>query len=1004
VINISFTNFELDLTKINEKPRLYVCRPDKTTIGILLSYFGLKWNPKISQISQLDFSIFTDIEINHKLVRNNNFDLLKYKYLIRYEYMNYIEYFVINTIEDSSDQDSFIKNINCYSLAFNLTDEIITYSNTDTDYSKNGTQILEILLDNTVWTVGSVSSDIDLKYLQFNFSSKTCLDCLYEAATSFSALLQFDTINYTVSLSNDLTSIENIENIANSSNYGLVLDYGKYIDTLSFRPNSDSFCTHLKVFGQNGLTINSVNITGGAELTNYQFFMFPFTRDNEGNILQHSYYMSDNLCIAIEEYNSKIFTYEGQFETLTTNKISLQETLNTSSTDLVDLKAEMNVILDALTIVQTNNQDTSTLITNRNNKQIEIDNKLKEINSILTYFTITNPCTINGNINLTIDDKSINIALLATDDINNIALKISNYINNNHYNTDNKFPLNPIFKCSASENIISIVYFSTKDEADIDIIYTDTDNTGMILTIGNKTNFGLENQISNINNQMLVINNELSEENNFTSEQLFELKASYVKKKEIRNEFISNPKILLDFARNEFKKYYSIPISLEISLINLFNCLNVGSQIDRQFIRLGEIIRIIYPIFNIDVKCIITEITYSQDDSNINLTISNISDISKDIDKYLKLFNQSISTSTTVETSKSNWNSINSTNNSVMNIIETLQGKYTGELNLAGNEYCSLDRKGLTATDPNDNKRIVRVTHGAIGLSKSGGDSFETCISADGVISEKLIGKILLGNSLTLDASDAEGNKIMTVNTEGVSILNLILSLLRSDNKTRILLDPTVGFKIQKNTGSTETPVWSDIFYINNDGDLVTKGNIEIGSGTNSVFHANENGIYLGSDSFEDAPFRIDLSGNMVSNNADFTGSLKIQGTDILDTIDNVKTINGQYLSSNSIGSSKIIDLNADKISAGTITGSTIKTGEDDNTRVELKSNWADIDIYHSLLKLLTIYDGGNYTNIYSPSNKPIIIGNNGYTGVISAEGDWDFTGANVTGIVAKFM
>jgi len=58
--------------------------------------------------------------------------------------------------------------------------------------------------------------------------------------------------------------------------------------------------------------------------------------------------------------------------------------------------------------------------------------------------------------------------------------------------------------------------------------------------------------------------------------------------------------------------------------------------------------------------------------------------------------------------------------------------------------------------------------------------------------------------------------------------------------------------------------------------------------------------------------------------------------------------------------------------------------------------------MYHDLLRLLTIYDGGTYTNIFSPSNKPIIIGNNDYTGVVSAQGDWDFTGANVAGIVAR--
>ena len=1005
---MSFTQFQLDLTKINEKPKLYICRPDKTTIGILSSYFGLKWNPKISQISQLDFSIFTEIEINHKLVRNNNYDLLKYKYLIRYEFMDYVEYFVINTIEDSSD-DSLVKNVNCYSLAFNLTDEIITYSNTDTDYSKNGTQILNILLnENTIWTVGNVSADIDLQFLTFDFSEKTCLDCLYEVATAFSALLQFDTINYTVSLSNDLTSIENIDNIANSTNYGLVLDYGKYIDKIDNSPNVDNFCTYIIPYGKNGITINSVTPTGKNALTNYSYFLGSFSRDENKNVLVSSEYMSDSLASSILDFQEKILTYEGQFETLINNKIALQETLDTSDTDLVDLKTEMYVILDSLDITQSNGQDTSVLITNRNNKQIEIDNKYEEINSVSFDVTITNSCIADGSINLTIDDKVIDIPLLLGDTINTVATKINNYINNKFYNYDNKFPLTPTFKCTTINETVSIIYFTTKDEADFNVTFTDTDSTGVTCNIGDKINNGLDNQISNINNQMLVINNELSEENNFTSEQIFELKASYVKKKIIRNDFISDVKILKNWAETQFKKYYTVPTNIEISLVNLFNCLDVGCQFDRKFIKLGEIIKITYPQFNIDVKCIITEINYSLDDNNITLTISNIVDISKNIDKYLRLFNQSISTTASVNANKDNWNQISTTTNQLAAVIDTLQGNIKNDITLNVNENVEISKRGIYITSPDNPLNVLIIQNGVLAISNDGGNTWGHCISTSGIIGQKIIGKLLLGLNLEIDASDSLGNKTFIVNQNGVQIFNMIMSLMRSDNKTRILLDPTVGFSIQKNTGTVETPVWSDVLYINNDGDLVTTGNIVIGSGTNNVLHVDENGIYLGSNTFSDAPFRVNLSGDMVAESAtvegnmNVTGSLKIQGTDILDTIDNVKTINGQYLSSNSIGSSKIIDLNADKISAGTITGSTIKTGEDDNTRVELKSTFADIDLYRDSDNILRIEDDINASSIYSPVNYPITIGRE--NGSVYAEGDWNFVGANVTGIVARFM
>jgi len=609
----------------------------------------------------------------------------------------------------------------------------------------------------------------------------------------------------------------------------------------------------------------------------------------------------------------------------------------------------------------------------------------------------------------------MDIPLLATDDINGIATKINNYINSNFYNYNNKFPLSPTFKCISNEAVISVTYFTTKDEVDFNITFTDTDNTGMLLTIGIKTNNGLENQISNINNQMTELTNLLSMSENFTSDQIMELKRSFIIKKEVRNEYISDAQELLNWGKLEFAKIYQPPTVIEIDIIDLFSCIDIGTQYDRDKLQLGEIVNIFYDKFNLNVKAKINEIEYDFDGNSINVVISDVKEINKDKDKYLQLLNKTINAGIAVEVNKDNWSDIDSTNNKLAAIINTLQGNIKNQITLNVNENVEISKRGIYITSPDSPLDVLIIQNGVLAISNDGGNTWGHCVSKLGIIGEKIVGKLLCGLNLEIDASDAEGNKTFLVNQNGVEIYNMILSLLRSDNKTQILLDPTVGFKIQKNTGTIDTPVWIDVLYINNDGDLVTTGNIVIGSGTNSVFHADENGLYLGSNEFSSAPFRVDLSGNAymskltaenadISGDVDITGSLEIQGTDILDTIDNVKTINGQYLSSNSIGSSKIIDLNADKITAGTITGSTIKTGADGNTRVELKSNWADIDVYHSLLKLLTIYDGGNYTNIYSPSNKPIIIGNNGYTGVISAEGNWDFTSANVTGIVAKFM
>lgn len=55
-------------------------------------------------------------------------------------------------------------------------------------------------------------------------------------------------------------------------------------------------------------------------------------------------------------------------------------------------------------------------------------------------------------------------------------------------------------------------------------------------------------------------------------------------------------------------------------------------------------------------------------------------------------------------------------------------------------------------------------------------------------------------------------------------------------------------------------------------------GDIKIGSGT-SVFKADANGIYLGNETFSEAPFRVTPEGNMTANNAIIQGTFKTSDT-----------------------------------------------------------------------------------------------------------------------------
>jgi len=895
--------FEIDLSKINEQPQLYVCKPDNnfTTVGILNDAFNIKLNLKLSQINELNFSIFTDIEINHKLVRNPNYDLLKFRYLIRFEYGTYKEYFIINVPEDVSDESGYIKNITCYSLAYSLNNEIINGYKSNS--SINATQVLNDILINTAWSIGDIDVSFDIMYRQFDISGKSALDAIYDIANTFSAVVVFDSMNYKIHL----------RKIEDGLDRGLVFDYGKYIENISNKINPDNFATELYIYGKDNLTISTANVNGGPYLQNFMFYIYPFERDENRNVLKQSDYMSDNLCHAILDYNILLESKDGEYNVLYNNKITYQDSINTKTTELIDLRTEMFIILDSLDLAQANNLPISELILQRNNKQIEIDNKLKEINSILFDINITNGCIADGSINITIDDKIIDIPLTLGDTINNVATKIINYINNKYYNYNNKFPLIPTLKCSVIDNVISIIYFTTKDKIDFNVTFADTDSTGVICSIGNRTNNGLENHISDINNQITTLVNLLSMESNFSSDEILELKRSFIIKKEIRNEYISDAKELLIWGKKEFEKYYYPPTVIEIGIVDLFSCIDIGCQYDRDKLQLAETVRVKYDKFNLDIKAKIIEITYDFENNNIDLVISNIKEISKDKDKFVKMLNQSINSGMIVEANKDSWNDISTTNNQLANVIDKLSGNIKNELLLNVNENVEISKRGIYITSPDNPLNVLIIQNGVLAISNDGGNTWGHCISTSGILGQKIIGKLLCGLNLEIDASDAEGNKTFIVNQNGVQIFNMIMSLIRSDKKTQILLDPTSGFKIQKNTGTVDIPVWTDIFYINNDGDLISTGNIQIGTG-NSIFKADDQGIYLGNNEFNSAPFRVDLSGNaymskLTAENADIKGnidcdSLKISGTNILDELN--QKINGTYLADSSVGASKI--------------------------------------------------------------------------------------------------
>jgi hypothetical protein len=115
---------------------------------------------------------------------------------------------------------------------------------------------------------------------------------------------------------------------------------------------------------------------------------------------------------------------------------------------------------------------------------------------------------------------------------------------------------------------------------------------------------------------------------------------------------------------------------------------------------------------------------------------------------------------------------------------------------------------------------------------------------------------------------------------------------------------------------------------------------IEIGTG-NNVFKSDQTGIYLGNQVFANAPFRVNMAGQLTATQATITGTINATGGTFSGDITAYGTITGGTI----VGST---------LNGGTITGALIRTSES-GYRVEMSSSGNLLGAY---------MDNSNYVRI----------------------------------------
>lgn len=814
---------DIDLNLKPIKPKIFLAKPNREIVSKISEAYDVNRKTSLTSLYELNFKIPFFIEVNNELVRNKNVDLIKERYHIQLKIGQKTEWYIVTLINDKMDDNGDYKEVKCLLLPQELNDKLIRGYSVD---AYNARQVLNDILSQSNWTIDYLDADFELTYRSFEFPRNTLLEAVYSVAETYNAIVEWDTENRTVSLIKP--ELHGINRLGTFS-------YHKYLKSIDRESDGSKIVTRLIPEGKDGLTIHRVNPTGQGYLEDFSYFIYPFERDENRNVIRHSYYMSDSLCHALLDYKELIQANEGRFNELLQQKDSLDEQLAQKTVELNDLKNELAAITERQLAQQfdgvmffekfvfTGGTETKTF----NVKPIyqyavlvkvdDVIGKTLYINGQPSYM-MSGTWVVSRKINSGVSPITVSISGSGTTEV---FIQVANITSSEFSNPNNELEIIEKYNFDNKEMQIRA------KQAEIDSI---------------------KEQIKYVEDNIDEIYNLLAPENNFTPEQLQELDA-YITVEEFKDDRFIDDKDLFEEAKKRFNEVRIPQLSIKIDIVNFLEVLEEQGNWNQLY--LGDKVIVKYEPFNLKVEAKIIEIEYDYEDGNINLTIANFKDLTTEREQLEKYIYDSNKTTSIVDLNKSKWGKAVVDTSEFSKIFDNFWDSVTKQINMANNEFVQIDARGITIIDPHDPLRFLRATHGVLAITRSGGLRYESAITPDGIIAERLLGKIILTQRVTIGDDDGiwltEGPKTTITDRCGREVMKIGLYeenpdkfgiLLNrydpsvtcsTDIINKIIINESEGFKIQQKVGSS----FVDVAWLDTDGLLnVKKLQIDFMDGT----------------------------------------------------------------------------------------------------------------------------------------------------------------------------
>ena len=316
-----------------------LCKPNREEIDMLNPIENMIVKKSLNKINEFSFSIPATVNIQHKIVDNPLIKKIRHKYLIKETHKGKVSYYIVSKISKRYNNKTKNMDFTLYGLMKQIGDEI------NYEFEEDGKTLKELsdmALQGTLWKTGYVDGDVAYKHRSYESSQENKLQTILNLAEKFDVVPVPNDVTRTI----DYYSPERL-----MTNRGITFEKNHYLESFNI-DYGEEIITKLHVYGEDGLTISRRTATGADFIVDYSYFLYPFEQDANGNIINHSYYMSDGLCIAWLNYQKKLKANEGKVEDLTKRIETLEEEYFDVAFELSEQSIEVRKIKDHLDVLK----------------------------------------------------------------------------------------------------------------------------------------------------------------------------------------------------------------------------------------------------------------------------------------------------------------------------------------------------------------------------------------------------------------------------------------------------------------------------------------------------------------------------------------------------------------------------------------------------------------------------------------------------------------------------